>query len=143
MKYSFIPLLILLFLFMGCEKENDNTFKLNDPFSLECREKLHNSMHNLSIRFDSLLEDSRCPEEMVCTWEGNASAAFTIIYFDRIENFSLDTYQGRNYHNDTALLGFTIKLNALYRNPEFIAPHYADSSLLAIIPYIAELEISK
>jgi hypothetical protein len=135
-------ILILSALAFGCSKEDDAFFNLNETFTIEEGETQQNHLYSLAIRFDSLVEDSRCPEDMVCIWEGNARAAFTLRHFDREENFLLDTYHGAGFYNDTLLLGFSIRLLSLYPDPEIIVPHYADPELLSIIPYIAEIEIS-
>lgn len=33
---------------------------------------------DLLVRFDTVTEDSRCPQDVTCVWEGNATALVTI-----------------------------------------------------------------
>lgn len=33
---------------------------------------------DLVVRFDTVTEDSRCPEDVECVWEGNATARVTV-----------------------------------------------------------------
>ena len=43
------------------------------------------------IRFDEVLEDSRCPMNARCVWEGNARVAFEIVRSGAVERVVLNT----------------------------------------------------
>ena len=70
---------------------------------------------DLLIAFEGVAEDSRCPEGVVCVWQGNARAHFSAT--DRGGNrveFELNTgLQPRAYR----FCGYTIKLEKLVPHP--------------------------
>lgn len=59
--------------------ENFQSGTLNDINRLSVGTTLNISSESLHVRFDSVSEDSRCPENMVCIWSGNARVHCTII----------------------------------------------------------------
>ena len=112
--------LILLFLFISivsmlssCVATNDaepNTYlNLIDSATLQFQDTLFNTEENILISFDSVLEDSRCPVNVVCIWEGNAEIGFTIVTEENKASFTLNTHGGR-FLRDTTLLGYKISL---------------------------------
>ncbi|TLX72620.1 hypothetical protein E9993_17440 [Labilibacter sediminis] len=50
----------------------------NDTIEIGYKECLKDEKNNLSVCFDSLISDSRCPEDVVCVWPGEAVAKFTV-----------------------------------------------------------------
>ena len=75
MKYIMLVLSILLSL--GCHlvsatsTEQKNP-KLGESFEMKVGESVIINDEQLSFRFDSVPEDSRCPRGRVCVWAGNA-----------------------------------------------------------------------
>lgn len=67
-KIFIAGLLILLFNF--CSDPTDP--KLGDIFELTFGQTTEIHKENLSIKFLAVAEDSRCPLDAVCVWEGNA-----------------------------------------------------------------------
>lgn len=51
---------------------------------------------NLKIKFLNITEDSRCPSDVVCVWEGQATAVINIFKNDQnLGDFSLTSRAGR------------------------------------------------
>ena len=51
--------------------------RLGEEFDLQLSETAYIADTRLSIRADSVPEDSRCPENAVCVWAGNARVSLT------------------------------------------------------------------
>lgn len=52
--------------------------RLGEEFDLRSSETAYIADTRLSIRADSVPEDSRCPENAVCVWAGNARVSLTL-----------------------------------------------------------------
>lgn len=66
-----MPLILLLFFAGTCTDENFG-IGLNEIRYKECREF---DVDNY-VCFDSVITDSRCPVDVICIWEGEATAGF-------------------------------------------------------------------
>ncbi len=106
---------LILILFASCINEEDNTFRLNEPFIIQYGESMYNPAFNIIISFESVPEDSRCPEGCYCIWEGNAKASFVLYNLPIKKKFELDTHHGENYLNERIVIGYSIRLISLYR----------------------------
>src|SRR5688572_13828978 len=73
MKLFLIALTLIVF--VSCKKETTASVDTQTVALNNCSEE---PAENLSYRlcFDSLLEDSRCPVNAVCVWQGAAKAKF-------------------------------------------------------------------
>jgi hypothetical protein len=82
MKHKLLFILILFLL--GCHKESpvqpeQKNAKLSESFEIKAGETINIQNELLSFRFDSILNDSRCPEGAYCFWAGNAALSLTFI----------------------------------------------------------------
>jgi hypothetical protein len=68
-------------------------FCFNDTIDLGYGDCLNDYEMNNTICFDSVITDSRCPENVVCVWAGEAIARFKI-YIDQSSPITLDLYTG-------------------------------------------------
>jgi len=73
----------LLSLFVACEKLSESTLlmgelTLNDTIDISCLKSIYNEEEQLILRFDSVLNDSRCPVGAQCFWEGMAQTRFSL-----------------------------------------------------------------
>jgi len=101
MKKSLPTLLLALILFSCSDFENSNftESKINSVnkesdsliVSLSAGKFLRIN-NDFFVRFDSVLSDSRCPEDAVCLWEGNAEISLSFIKSNRIFYYSLNTF---------------------------------------------------
>ena len=66
--------------------------------------------NKLSLCFDSLVSDSRCPANAICVWQGTAVARFSLTKNNETTSFVLSTLDmPPTYNKDTALLGYKIE----------------------------------
>lgn len=85
-----VCLLWLLPLAAGCTgKPAGIEADLGDEFSLPIGQEASITGENLRISFDDVTEDSRCPLNVTCVWEGRASMAVQLTYNDKVDNIVL------------------------------------------------------
>lgn len=64
----------------------------------------------LKICFDKVIEDSRCPADAICVWQGAAVAEFSLTKNHETASFRLSTINmPPNYIKDTILMGYKIE----------------------------------
>jgi hypothetical protein len=132
MKYLFIILIVAI---SSCTKEKDASVVLDKSFTLAPGDKGCLSNQNVCITFEKVNSDSRCPSTAICIWEGVAEAAFLLKINESTYPFTLHTTDKLQYHRDTIIQGYTIKLELL--NP------YPDGKPINPKAYRAQMMISK
>ncbi|MGI9568059.1 MAG: hypothetical protein ACR2LL_13760 [Nitrosopumilus sp.] len=55
----------------------------NYPFSLHLNQTAHIPSYDIQITFSKILEDSRCPSDVQCVWEGNVQIQLDILIEER------------------------------------------------------------
>ena len=117
MKLIYIVPIALVLLANACSK------------SIELKEgtmqiKFHQSAEgniagdNLKLSFDSLIEDSRCPANAMCIWQGAAVARFSFTKDHATTSFRLSTINMQpNYIKDTVVMGYKIEFMNLSPYP--------------------------
>jgi len=110
------------------------SFIPGDTITIQYQETIYNEEENIGIKFISLIEDSRCPVDLVCYWEGNAKILFRITKNALGKNFALNTY--KEFTTDTVLFGYSISLIK-------VMPLRHSDSLYSQGDYSADLAISK
>ena len=115
MKNSLFALfaLVALLASLGCPppKHCDVNFGLNESFTLDQAASACLKDGDLSIRFDSVPSDSRCPVGVQCIWAGRADVALTLSQGAATEQVVLasgDMSQGGA--GEAAFNGYTVKL---------------------------------
>lgn len=98
-------------------------FNLGEPFTLAGGQAAVNSSAGLRLRFEEVLEDSRCPTEVECVWTGQARIALLVQQGEgepiRVA-FNTNPAPGQN--QQTAEVGeYTIELQSLDPYPETTA----------------------
>jgi len=92
----------------------------NDTINLVYGKTYVNYEKNISIKLDSITEDSRCPFNVECAWAGNARTKFIFNSKNQESVFSLNTSSGSV--NDTNISGYRIKLIELKPYPIYLHP---------------------
>jgi len=137
---TILSALFLLVLLSGCNKNSeltgDSSFSLNDTLKLAINKSAINNENQLTIRIDSVLNDSRCPMDVECIWEGNAAVRFLFINDKEKTKFILNTYGGSNFRSDTIIDGYSIQLVKLQ-------PYPVSTKVISNDEYVAELLIKK
>ena len=88
--------------------ENYASFQFDDTLKVYFGDTLSNSDENIWITFDSLLNDSRCPINVVCIWEGNAEVSILVSNNEYIRQVRLNTFPDFKYKKD--VFGYNISL---------------------------------
>jgi len=133
MKSLFLSCLLFWLGFTFCtdsiNQSEDALFKLSDTLSLHYQEKLVNNDENISISFNSLISDGRCPTDLKCFWEGDAELLFEFRKDNQSSKFSLHT-AGNYFTKDTLLYGYSIKLMDVHPYPHS-KTHYEPEEYVA------------
>ena len=108
--------LAVAFVFISCKKseetENSNLLRLAD-----CKNYTYNG-ETVSLCFDSLLADSRCPDKAICIWEGAAIAKFTFTKNNTSFPVKLSTHAFfPQFPTDTIIENYKIAFLNLYPYP--------------------------
>jgi hypothetical protein len=79
-KYSFYFLasVSIALLLGGCAGTGEVKGRLGEEFSLRIDQSVVITGEDLEIRFVEVSEDSRCPKDVLCGWEGRVSAVVEI-----------------------------------------------------------------
>lgn len=144
MRKIIIITAIVTFMF-SCEKSNN--FPTYDNMDITTQFVLNNAIiisegncagdlqTHTYICFQSVLNDSRCPEGVQCFWQGNGEARFKFIKPNEAPFFfNLNTYMG--FTNDTIIGGYKFTLKAL-------TPYPSIKTIILPKAYKAEIEIEK
>ena len=122
----------------SCSKSND---KFRDgiielKFS-DC-EKGNIAGDDLKLCFNAVVNDSRCPANAVCIWEGAATASFSFTKNGDTHRFNLSTITMKpSYSKDTVIAGYKIEFINLSPYPGTVTGPISDSQRKA------ELKITK
>ena len=134
---SFLLISFILFFVSHCLKNpytSDSKFSLNDTLSVNYHETLYNSDLNISIKFNVLNSDGRCPIGRMCIWEGNAAVTFLFYDDGDVSEVLLNTCH--IFRTDTLINGYNIELIDLLPYPKLNSTYAAED-------YKAVIKISK
>ena len=121
MKRAIILLSLGVFLAISCEKKEQNCLgnidlKIGETTEIKSGETACNSQYELLLRVVNV-NDSRCPEGVMCDWEGNASVEFQLTTQKSEYSFTLDTHQGTAFKSDTIIEGVKYQLRNVLPYP--------------------------
>lgn len=109
---------------------------LLDSFFVESKKPIY--FQNENVRFNLIsVNDERCPQPLLCFWEGNATVGFRVVINDSISHIFLNTFKGFSYDgysNDTTLMGYNIALLGLEPYPHL-------DSIYVLEDYRAKLHV--
>jgi hypothetical protein len=78
--------------FQQCKKaELKSELPINEIISIQNGHTLENSEPAVSLKFDAVQNDSRCPIDATCISAGNAALQFVLTSGDSIQSFLLNT----------------------------------------------------
>ncbi len=112
-------LLFFIITLTSCESEKPcETFQIGTPFEINWNETITFCTEPISISFTKLAEDSRCPENAVCIWQGLAEVEVLISVNGTEEKFLLSTYPTfRNVPSIVQYGGLTFSLEEVNPYP--------------------------
>ena len=137
-----IIVIVGLFLFIAFnqhDNKNDHqidTLIFNDTLVIKQDEIKYNFEQHVSIYFDSVLTDSRCPKNSKCKWAGNAEVKLIFKNKNSKTNIILNTHGGDRFKTDSLINEYRIQLINLFPYPETI-------ELIKQEDYSAEIMIKK
>ncbi len=134
MRFVYTVLTGVAFLILFSCKKN---LELGSRSSVSLKYCIQNKSDDIKVCLDSVIEDSRCPQEVVCFWQGTAIAKFSITINDNEQPVTLSTFTRRGSPpSDTTLMGYKIEFLDLLPYPKVNSTH-------DISEYKAELKITR
>lgn len=128
---SIVTVIVALGLVTSCRKSHDpkkDSIQLN-----QCKEYKFGS-ETVNLCFDQLVEDSRCPVNLMCIWEGVAKANFTFIKGQQSHRIRLATSAAPGPERpDTTINGYKIELLNIEPYPKHPRVHFPDSDVKATV----------
>ena len=94
MKYLVIFLILIGTVGISFALESKE-IKLDEPFMIKLHQRL--SVDNLDVEFSGI-EDSRCPSDVTCIWEGRASVTLHIYNQTQYQAITLTTDETTTFH---------------------------------------------
>ncbi|MDD2797166.1 MAG: hypothetical protein PHV20_01090 [Bacteroidales bacterium] len=92
MKTLLFLSLSFLGLINGCHEQKPlNVPQQGDTISIGYKERYSNTTNDITLKFDSVLEDSRCPDGATCVWAGNAKVQLVLGLNNKKDTFALNT----------------------------------------------------
>lgn len=133
---NYLSLFAALLLLGSCANEQFNA----DTKSLELKQKVSlkvgecSSNNTLSLCVDSVYNDSRCPMDVICIWQGNAAVAVSFSINGNVHHLTLNTANTNTLSADTLIENYRISLDEL-------APYPISSSTIDQNDYQAKLMV--
>ena len=104
--------LLVVILIAGCNKsEIPVAPKLGTEFELKYGKTVVFNTPRLVLKFKYVSEDSRCPSDVICKWEGNARVKLQA-------NSSEITLNTTLFPKDTLISGYKIRLTEVFPYPQ-------------------------
>lgn len=114
-KLLFLSVLFALLSASRCEKQE--TFELGVPFEMAPGQTFQRAGGDLTITFNGISEDSRCPRGVSCVWAGQAIARFRL-EADTSREIQLVMQDGQPRLAVTEALGHVFTLQEVNPYPE-------------------------
>lgn len=109
---------------------------LDTEFQLKVDQKAVIKSENIEIKFLDVVEDSRCPSDVVCIWAGQTTVAVSVLKSGKnLGNFNLTIGTSENLNAKT-FNGYSIKLIKL-------EPYPKSTQKIALSDYAATLIVNK
>jgi len=101
--------LAVAFVFSLCATNAEAQKQLGEPFDLGVGESVLITDAGIRVGFDQAASDSRCPNGVLCIWEGNATAHVWGEISPENRSF-FDLNSNPQFRTEVAYLGFIISL---------------------------------
>ena len=108
---------------------------IDEPFEFGVGKVATISDENLSVHFERVVSDSRCPVNVTCVWEGDAIVA---VELEKSGNdaTSFELHTQANFPGEASYLDYRVRLLTLAPQPE-------EDSKIPADKYIATLVVSR
>ena len=89
-----IPILMIILVTLSCENTTSPIQpQLGEVFEIEFGKQITIPEEDISLRFNDVLKDSRCPKGVTCVWAGNAEIVIQLNNTEANLNTYLDPKQ--------------------------------------------------
>ena len=106
-------LLSLLFIsLLSCQNEEPcKTFELEKPVEIAFQETLTHCTESISVSFLDIIHDSRCPEDVVCIWQGfvEVKVTFSVKGLEKTAYLS-SSPSATDSPSEISVNGYTLKM---------------------------------
>lgn len=75
--------LVAMLWLMACNPTEPAPIQLNQPFTISINQPVLFSEKGLTLTFQKVLEDSRCPSHVQCAWAGQARISISVSQTDQ------------------------------------------------------------
>jgi len=90
LRFSLLAVLLLLLLLAACGGEaGEVKANLGQEFSLSMGQTASIQDEALKLKFLEVISDSRCPKDVTCVWQGQASCLVEITYLESLYKVTL------------------------------------------------------
>jgi len=136
-KYSIIIGFVSIFCMIfigGCIQKFPD---LDYPFQLKINQVAFIKSENIKIIFINVTEDSRCPSDVDCIWEGQVTIVINIFKNNQfIGEFNLTSRTGYNELSIKEFDGYSISLIK-------VEPYPISTQIIELTDYIVTFNVSK
>ena len=105
-KNVFVTLIIFVAFISGCKKQSSmvtettardediaiKLVSLDESIDIKYGESVLIPLEDLTIKFNEIISDSRCPEGVICFWQGTAKIELKISKGSEIQTDTIQTY---------------------------------------------------
>lgn len=90
LRFTLLAALLLLLFLAACGGEAAEVkANLDQEFSLAIGQSASIQGEELKLKFLEVINDSRCPEHVMCVWQGQASCLVEITYIESVQKVTL------------------------------------------------------
>jgi hypothetical protein len=125
-KIKLVLFIIITLGLLACEKAN---YSVNDTINIGLG-KVYQYDADMSIKFDSVIEDSRCPEGAECIWAGLDIVQLDLSVDNHFTIFRLMDTGG--FKQDTTISGYKIGIVALNPYPSLSSEFKKESYIVTL-----------
>ncbi|MHC5741362.1 MAG: hypothetical protein ACYTXT_05540 [Nostoc sp.] len=110
---------------------------LNTPFYLRYGRTVYLPTENIEIKFSKVIQDSRCPSNVTCIWQGQVIIGLDIIKNGRqVSTLTLTLIPGRDALPIQFLDKYSVRLIE-------VSPYPKNGKAIALKDYIAKIVVSR
>ena len=90
LRFTLLAVLLMLLFLAACGGGAEEVkVNLGEEFSLSIGETASIQGEDLQLKFPEVINDSRCPRDVNCVWQGQASSLVEISYLESVQKVTL------------------------------------------------------
>lgn len=131
MKIIILSTLVFLFVFSCVNSFAEEHSHYESSFNLTLNQTVDFDSGNFKVTLESISEDSRCPSDVTCVWEGRFTGEFLLVSKNFSESTTLSSNSEKLVWN-----GYTVKIND-------VSPYPSSDKKISPDEYVVSLIIEK